>query len=246
LTGRDLTACSRSAAAGFLLAARGKTRDIFLSLPKGDDFAMSNAATDHAASVAAKPEGGFDFGQATNGKVGMWIFLLTDAMSFGGLLLAYAILRAGSHDWPDPSKRLGIPFTAAMTFDLICSSVTMVLALAAAQEKNKKGLLFWLGLTILGGLLFLGGQAKEYTSLISEGAGISVDLMWSTFFIPTSFHGLHVFTGVTYLTVIWFHALRGKYTDGPNASANHVEIAGLFWHFVDLVWILVFTFIYLI
>jgi heme/copper-type cytochrome/quinol oxidase subunit 3 len=207
---------------------------------------MSQAATDQHAPVAASAGAGFDFGTATSGKVGMWIFLLTDAMSFGGLLLAYGILRAGSHNWPDPSKRLGIPFTAGMTFDLICSSVTMVLALAAAQEKDKKNLLKWLGLTILGGLLFLGGQAKEYTGLIHEGAGISVDQMWSTFFITTGFHGLHVLTGVTYLSVIFIQSLSGKYTDGPNASANNIEIAGLFWHFVDLVWILVFTFIYLI
>jgi heme/copper-type cytochrome/quinol oxidase subunit 3 len=202
-------------------------------------------------STATEPvtEPAFDFGAkvSSSGKLGMWIFLLTDAMSFGGLLLAYGILRAGSHNWPDPAQRLGIPFTAGMTFDLICSSVTMVLALAAAQDKNKKQAVLFLGLTILGGLFFLGGQAREYTSLIEEkGAGLSVDQMWSTFFITTGFHGLHVFTGVTYLTVIFFQTLAGKYTDGPNASANNIEIAGLFWHFVDLVWILVFTFIYLI
>jgi heme/copper-type cytochrome/quinol oxidase subunit 3 len=200
-----------------------------------------------AASETAVRDPGFDFGSATSGKVGMWIFLLTDAMSFGGLLLGYGILRAGSHNWPDPTKRLGIPFTAGMTFILICSSVTMVLALAGAQEKNKKQLLLWLGLTILGGILFLCGQAKEYTELITEkGMGMSVDQMSSTFFITTGFHGLHVLTGVTYLSVIWVQSLGGKYTDGPNASANNVEIAGLFWHFVDLIWILVFTFIYLI
>jgi heme/copper-type cytochrome/quinol oxidase subunit 3 len=200
-----------------------------------------------AAETSSSTVDRFEFGSASSGKVGMWIFLLTDAMSFGGLLLGYAILRSGSHNWPDPSTRLGIPFTAGMTFILICSSVTMVLALAGAQEKNKKAAVFWLGMTILGGLMFLCGQAKEYTELIHEkGAGITVDNMWATFFIPTGFHGLHVFSGVTYLTVIWIQTIRGKYTDGPNASANHIEIAGLFWHFVDLVWILVFTFIYLI
>lgn len=202
--------------------------------------------SEHAA-VQSSQEEKFDFGSASSGKVGMWIFLLTDAMSFGGLLLGYAILRSGAHNWPDPSTRLGIPFTAGMTFILICSSVTMVLGLAAAQEKDKKKAVFWLGMTILGGLMFLCGQAKEYTELIHEhGAGITVDNMWATFFIPTGFHGLHVFSGVTYLTVITIQTAMGKYTDGPNASANNIEIAGLFWHFVDLVWILVFTFIYLI
>jgi heme/copper-type cytochrome/quinol oxidase subunit 3 len=202
-------------------------------------------ATTTAATAPSRDEG-FSFGSATSGKVGMWIFLLTDAMSFGGLLLAYGIVRAGSHHWPDPSERLGIGFTAVMTFDLILSSVTMVLALAAAQAKDKAGAVKFLALTVLGGLFFLGGQVKEYTGLIHEGGGLSVDQMWSTFFITTGFHGLHVFTGVTYLTVILFQTMAGKYTDGPNASANNIEIAGLFWHFVDLVWILVFTFIYLI
>jgi heme/copper-type cytochrome/quinol oxidase subunit 3 len=200
-------------------------------------------------TAAATMDEGFDFGAkvSSSGKLGMWLFLLTDAMSFGGLLLAYAILRAGSKHWPDPTTRLGIGFTAVMTFDLILSSVTMVLALSYAQAKNKKMASLFLGLTILGGLLFLGGQVKEYTELISEkGAGLTVDTMWATFFVPTSFHGLHVFSGVTYLTIIFFQTLRGKYTDGPNASANNIEIAGLFWHFVDLVWILVFTFVYLI
>src|SRR5262245_61186773 len=180
-------------------------------------------------AVTTTADKSFDFGAevSSHGKLGMWIFLLTDAMSFGGLLLGYGILRAGSHDWPDPTTRLGIPFTAGMTFLLICSSVTMVLALAGAQEKNKKQLLFWLGLTILGGLLFLCGQVKEYTELIHEkGMGLSVDQMSSTFFLTTGFHGLHVFTGVTYLTVIWFQSLAGKYTDGQRASANNIEIAG--------------------
>jgi cytochrome c oxidase subunit III len=200
-------------------------------------------------ATATTADEGFDFGAkvSSSGKLGMWIFLVTDAMSFGGLLLGYAILRAGAKNWPDPSQRLGIGFTAVMTFDLILSSVTMVLALAYAQQKDRKKASLFLGLTILGGLLFLSGQVKEYYDLLHHHhAGLSVDTMWATFFVPTSFHGLHVFSGVTYLTIIFFQTLRGKYTDGPNASANNIEIAGLFWHFVDLVWILVFTFIYLI
>ncbi len=198
-------------------------------------------------ATAAIAESPFSFGSATSGKLGMWVFLLTDAMSFGGLLLAYGILRAGSHHWPDPATRLGIPFTAVMTFVLICSSVTMVLALAGAQARDKKALCGWLAATITGGLMFLGGQAYEYHHLITEkGMGMSVDQMSSTFFITTGFHGLHVLTGVTFLSVILIQAAMGKYTDGPNANPNNVEVAGLFWHFVDLIWILVFTFIYLI
>jgi heme/copper-type cytochrome/quinol oxidase subunit 3 len=223
---------------------------------------MSQSAAAPALSQPATDKG-FDFGVATGGKVGMWIFLLTDGMSFAGLLLAYGILRAGSSNWPDPSQFLGIGFTAFMTFVLICSSVSMVMALAAAHEKNKSKLVFWLGMTILGGIFFLAGQVKEYGLL---GGGLmnehhmtlsglqfleafkgQYDIHFpSTFFIITGFHGCHVFTGVTYLSVVFVQALRGKYTDGPKASANGVEIVGLFWHFVDLVWILVFTFIYLV
>src|SRR5262245_44928690 len=184
------------------------------------DRQMSQAAEAQPSRVE-----GFSFGAASSGKLGMWIFLLTDAMSFGGLLLGYAILRSGSHNWPDPSTRLGIPFTAVMTFVLICSSVTMVLSLSAAQEKNKAGTVKWLAATIIGGLFFLGGQAFEYHHLMHEkGMGLSVDQMSSTFFITTGFHGLHVFTGVTYLTVMLALAAKGKFTDGPRASANTLEI----------------------
>ena len=194
-------------------------------------------------AAAAPAEHEFDFGAkvSSSGKLGMWIFLLTDAMSFGGLLLAYGILRGGAHHWPNPEERLGIPFTAVMTFDLILSSVTMVLALSYAQEKNWAKVKLFLLLTIVGGLFFLGGQVYEYSHLIHEKhATFGGDHMWSTFFSTTGFHGMHVTTGVIYLTVMWIRSLQGK------ATANGIEIAGLFWHFVDLVWILVFTFVYLI
>jgi len=184
-----------------------------------------------------------DFGTASDGKVGMWIFLLTDAMSFSGLLLGYGILRSQSHNWPNPAERLGIPSTAVMTFALICSSVSMVLALEAAKERNRKGTIQWLCATIFGGLFFLGGQVREYTNLIHEGHVFSQDQFMSTFYSVTGFHGLHVFTGVTYLIIILIRTLKGHYTNG---DYNHIEICGLFWHFVDLVWILVFTFVYLI
>ncbi len=202
---------------------------------------MSEQVAEHGHGAALADE---YFGSASSGKVGMWVFLLTDAMSFSGFLLGYGILRGQNPHWPDPSERFGIPSTAVMTFILICSSVSMVLALDAAKHANKAGLIRWLGFTILGGALFLAGQAREYTHLISEGHVFSQDQSMSTFYSVTGFHGLHVFTGVTYLTVIWLQAIKGKYSHGNDY--NNVEIAGLFWHFVDLVWILVFTFVYLI
>ncbi len=189
------------------------------------------------------------FGSASLGKIGMWFFLCSDALSFGGLLLAYGILRGSSTVWHHPGEPdLGITFTAGLTFLLICSSVTMVLAHAAAVEGNRKQTLLFLGLTILGGALFLTGQFKEYfgiggPGLIEEGLVFGHSAYASTFYLITSFHGAHVFTGVTYLTVMFIRTAMGKYDGGKH---NHIEIAGLFWHFVDLVWIIVFTFVYLV
>jgi cytochrome c oxidase subunit 3 len=189
------------------------------------------------------------FGKASLGKIGMWFFLCSDALSFGGLLLGYGILRGQSTEWIHPGEpSLGINFTAGLTFLLICSSVTMVLAHAAAVENKRKEMLIFLGLTILGGVLFLTGQFKEYfgiggPGLIEEGLVFGHSAYASTFYLITSFHGCHVFTGVCYLTVIFIRALLGQFEGGKH---NHIEIAGLFWHFVDLVWIIVFTFVYLV
>jgi cytochrome c oxidase subunit 3 len=213
---------------------------------------MSAAAAEHAEGHGPIewPKDAH-YGTASAGKIGMWVFLLSDAFSFGGLLLSYAILRGGAKVWHDPAlnePHLGINFTAALTFLLICSSVTMVLAHAAAVEGDRKKLCQFLGLTILGGVLFLCGQYQEYFGIWShgltqEGLRFGASAYASTFYLITSFHGAHVFTGVTYLTVMFIRSMMGKYDNGNH---NHIEILGLFWHFVDLVWILVFTFIYLL
>ncbi len=185
-----------------------------------------------------------EFGVASTGKIGMWIFLCSDALSFSGLLLGYAILRSGAETWPDPSDTLGINFTALLTFLLICSSVTMVLAFAAATEKNKAKTQLYLGLTILGGVLFLLGQRYEYMELYHREMTFGSSNFMSTFYVITSFHGCHVFTGVTYLTVILILVTKGHFVEDGNHSP--IELVGLFWHFVDLIWILVFTFVYLL
>jgi cytochrome c oxidase subunit 3 len=178
------------------------------------------------------------------GKLGMWVFLAADAMSFGGLLAGYGALRYGDPTWPRPSSILGIQLTAFMTFMLICSSVTMVEALAAIRRGNQAGLRKFLLLTILFGVGFLGLQAHEWTNLIMhEGQSIARNNFGATFFILTGFHGCHVFAGVVYLSCILIRALAGGYSVHDN---NPVEIVALYWHFVDLIWILVFTFVYLI
>jgi cytochrome c oxidase subunit 3 len=177
------------------------------------------------------------------GKLGMWLFLAADAMSFGGLLAGYGALRYGDPNWPRPSSILGIQLTAMMTFLLVCSSVTMVEALAGFRGGNQAKLRKFLLLTILGGITFLSLQAFEWTHLIEEGQSIKVNNFGATFFILTGFHGMHVFSGVVYLSTILVRALLGKYEDPHN---NEIEIGALYWHFVDLIWILVFTFVYLL
>lgn len=189
------------------------------------------------------------FGKASPGKIGMWLFLATDAMSFSGFLIAYAALRS-TKDWPNPSEALGgVGLSGFMTFLLICSSVSMVLTIDACKQKNRSGMLKWLAFTIFGGASFLGIQMYEYSHLIGHlGMGFAsyahgTSLFSSTFFSITGFHGLHVLSGVIYLIVMFVMAYRG---DFDNGDYNQLEIAGLFWHFVDLVWILVFTFVYLL
>jgi len=205
---------------------------------------MSEAAVMHAAVEPAEspltPE--------SWGKLGMWVFLAGDAMSFGGLIVGYGILRNGSSNWPVPAHVLGINLTAFMTFLLICSSVTMVLSLSAIKRGDQSGLKKFLFLTVLGGAAFLGLQVYEWTHLIERGMTITGNpfgaaLFGTTFFVLTGFHGCHVFGGVVYLSCVLIQALGGRFGEQHH---NEVEIAGLYWHFVDLVWILIFTFVYLV
>ncbi len=182
------------------------------------------------------------------GKLGMWIFLAGDAVGFGVLLASYGAVRASSADWPRPAIHLGINIPAIMTFILICSSVTMVKALDAIRRGDRRWTRYYLLFTIGGGLVFLGMQGYEWTHLIEQGMRIfgnpwGATLFGASFFLITGFHGLHVTGGVIYLSVILagvsrFQNQRYKYTI--------TEIAGLYWHFVDLVWIMVFTLIYLL
>lgn len=182
------------------------------------------------------------------GKLGMWVFLAGDAMTFGALLAGYGAIRAGSAYWPNPQETLGIQLTAVMTFLLICSSLTMVKGLSAIKQGDRKSMIRFLLLTALGGAIFLGLQVYEWTHLIHKGLELSQyqgapSLFGTTFYIITGFHGLHVTAGVIYLLVV---AIRGAKVGYTAENANTVENLGLYWHFVDLVWILVFTFVYLI
>ncbi len=207
---------------------------------------MSEAAVAHAGAGAYEspltPE--------SMGKLGMWVFLAGDAMSFGTLLCAYGAARFSSGDWPVPAVVLGTALSGFMTFLLICSSVTMVWALSAAQDGDLARFRRNMMLTILGGAIFLGLQYYEWSEFILHkniGFGSNpygAPLFGTTFYIITGFHGMHVTGGVIYLLIMLIKGWNGLYLG--EGQANYIEVLGLYWHFVDLVWIMVFTFVYLL
>ena len=211
-----------------------------------------------AAHALDQPTSGFG---VYNLKLGMWVFLLSEVMFFTGLIGAYIILRfAHPEQFAQPGQVLNVPLTAVNTFILICSSVSMVKAFAEIEQGNQNGLRLWLLVTVALGLVFLGVQVFEYITLASEGFVPVADaynavgrhhgetvlggpLYGATFYTMTGFHGTHVSIGVGCMMFTTWKAFRGGYT-----QQNHggVEIMGLYWHFVDLVWIILFTIVYLI
>ena len=201
--------------------------------------------TAHAAvgSPAARTPAQGSVGVHTQ-KLGMWVFLVSEVMFFTALIGSYIILRWGTDaSWPEPRTVLAIPVTALNTFILICSSVSMVKAFAAATRDDQAGLKRWLLLTVLGGATFVSIQALEYHHLIEKGFLPSFGLFGAAFYTMTGFHGFHVSCGVISMIWVTIRAFRGKYVGG---NYYGVETIGLYWHFVDLVWIILFTIVYLI
>ncbi len=199
-----------------------------------------------AAVMESHWGGGVSPFAATWQKTMMWIFIITDGLLFSGLLCAYGFLRmASTSSWPDRSAVFSIPFIAFMTFVLITSSATMGTAVTAARLGDRKRAKLNLALTILGGLVFLGCQAVEWTELIHHGARLNTN-PWgppqfaASFFVLTGFHGSHVASGLTILIITLIRYTMGK------TPAQGVEMAGLYWHFVDLVWVFIFTLFYLL
>ena len=173
----------------------------------------------------------------------MWAFLGSDCLFFGSLIATYMIYRGKSVDCPLPHQIYDIPYTSISAFVLLMSSLTMVLALAAIQRGDHKGLRVWLVSTGMLGLVFLGGQFYEFTTFVHEGLTLSGNLFGSTFYVLTGFHGAHVTVGVMILFSLVLISLRGGI---PAAESLPVELAGLYWHFVDIVWIVLLALVYLV
>jgi heme/copper-type cytochrome/quinol oxidase subunit 3 len=175
-------------------------------------------------------------------KLAMWTFLGSECFFFGTLIATYLAYHGRNVVGPHPHEILNIPLTTLSTFDLLMSSLLMVLALAAAQRGDRAQTRLWLAGTILFGVIFLGFQAYEFTHFVREGLTLQTNLFGSTFFTLTGFHGGHVAIGVTWLATLLILDLRGRL---HASDALKVEIAGLYWHFVDIVWIAIFTLVYL-
>lgn len=177
-----------------------------------------------------------------NKKVGMWLFIASDCMFFGALIGTYLIYAGKSVVGPYPQDLFDIPLTTLSTFILLMSSLSVALAVQAVQKGDQKGLRRWLLVTVAMGLIFLGFQVYEFSSFIDAGLTLSTNLFGTTFYVLTGIHGVHVALGVLWLALLYFTSLRG---DSNRANAVNVEVAGLYWHFVDIVWIVVFAVVYL-
>ncbi len=181
-------------------------------------------------------------GQDTR-KIAFWTFIGSECMLFGSLIATYLSYEGKSVVGPTPQEILNIPLTSVSTFALLMSSLAMVLALAAVTRGDGRGAKLWLTTTAGLGTVFLTLQAIEFTEFVHEGLTISTNLFGSTFYVLTGCHGLHVLVGVIWLSTLLIQSMRGKL--GPD-KAMTVELAGLYWHFVDVVWIVIFTVVYLI
>jgi heme/copper-type cytochrome/quinol oxidase subunit 3 len=196
---------------------------------------VAHAAT---ASHSLETNTGLD-----NRKLLMWLFLGSECLFFGSFIAAFLLYRDRNITGPYPEDLYDIPFTSISSFVLLMSSLTMVLALSAIQKGDMRGMRIWLVATALLGLSFLAGQAFEFTEFHREGLSLETNLFGTTFFVLTGFHGTHVAVGVLILLSLVDASLRGKLQAKDTLA---VEIAGLYWHFVDIVWIVIFTLIYLI
>jgi heme/copper-type cytochrome/quinol oxidase subunit 3 len=179
----------------------------------------------------------------SNNKLAMWVFLGTECLLFGGLISTYLLYADRAVEGPQASELYDIPFTSVSSFVLLMSSLTMVLALSAQRRNDQRRARLWLLTTALLGATFIGGQVYEFTVFVREGLGYTTNISGSAFYTLTGFHGAHVTVGILMLLSLVVISLRGNL--GRERSET-VEIIGLYWHFVDVVWIVIFTVVYLI
>jgi heme/copper-type cytochrome/quinol oxidase subunit 3 len=183
----------------------------------------------------------------SNEKLGMWVFLGSDCLLFGALISTYLLLRHRSIGGPvelrDPANVFDIPFTSVSSFVLLFSSLTMALAVGAIHRGDVRRCRTFLMTTALLGSVFIAGQVYEFTTFVKEGLGYTTNIFGSAFYTLTGFHGVHVSVGIIFLLSMAVMSVRGNL--GPD-RAETVEIFGLYWHFVDIVWIVIFTVVYLI
>ena len=176
-------------------------------------------------------------------KLLMWVFLGSDCLFFGSLIATYLLYKGKSLVGPYPADVFNIPYTSVSAFVLLMSSLTMVLALAAIQRGDQRGLRIWLIATALLGTVFIGGQYFEFTVFHHAGLSLTSNLFGTTFYVLTGFHGAHVTVGIIILLSFVVMSFRGRVA--PEQHLN-IELAGLYWHFVDVVWVVIFTVIYLV
>ncbi|HEX2294797.1 MAG TPA: cytochrome c oxidase subunit 3 [Actinomycetota bacterium] len=197
----------------------------------------------HEAAVAAHDDHQTSTG-LDNTKLAMWAFLGSECLFFGSMISTYLLYRNNVLDGPTPHEIYDIPYTSVSSFVLLMSSLTMVLALNAIQRRDQRALRSWLLATAFLGLCFIGGQIYEFTTFVHEGLTMSTSTFGSSFFVLTGFHGAHVTVGILMLLTLYGLSLAGK-LEGPE-GARPVEFIGLYWHFVDIVWIVIFTVVYLV
>jgi cytochrome c oxidase subunit 3/cytochrome o ubiquinol oxidase subunit 3 len=179
----------------------------------------------------------------SNTKLAMWTFLGSECLLFGALISVFLLYRTTVQAGPAPHEVYDIPFTSVSSFVLLMSSLTMVLALAAIQRADEFKTRIWLVATACLGMVFIAGQVYEFTVFVHKGFTIHSSTSASAFFILTSFHGAHVTVGILMLLSLYGMSVRGQL---PASRADAVEYVGLYWHFVDIVWVIIFTLIYLI
>ena len=176
-------------------------------------------------------------------KTAMWVFLGSECLFFGSLIATFLLYRTETLDGPTAKELFDVPFTSASSFILLMSSLTMVLAHSANERRDPRQTRVWLLATALLGMAFLSGQVFEFTEFVDHGLKLSTSPFGSSFYLLTGFHGAHVAVGVIMLTATALMSFGGKLRS--NEGMN-VELVGLYWHFVDVVWIVIFTVVYLL